>query len=382
MAPNYKGRLLPVVLAAAVYLGIGPGLAWQEIDGNWCSDKGGCGRWDSLFTVRIDGLRQISIFYRNTDIMFFQGAIKEPKVKWTIRGMIKGPDGDGSPPHKFEAILGDEREDRAGKERAEIEGIITGSFKGKIEGSQEKATLAFEGTTTGAIVRKAAQAGIEEKIAGTIRWKLTTSGSKDVEGSFEATLEKKVEGWRILGVYLPPPVVCSENGKIRSVDEEAQMKYRRTTPGFAYVMQEKKNSAGITERVAEVKARELLLRAAWRKEQQDLRLESGRAGKVEAEAEGLRRLEWEKKDREARLKADPGSTGRLEAVAREIEPRNEPDPERYGRFARIVVGTISAKKDKITLDLPTLPVLDGRCVVTSERPAEKLTLERQEPPER
>ena len=200
-----------------------------------------------------------------------------------------------------------------------------------------------------------------------------------MQGSVEGTLEKRIDGWRIEGVYLPPPErPCSEAGRPRSLAEEAHRQYRLATPGAKPEEVNSVNSAGKVERVAGVKARRMIERSNLSKEQQKLRLqEPGREGRGEVAAERRRRLKLEVEEQKAREEA--GSKKPLEARARLIEPRVEPEVERHGRFARTVTGYVNGKKDRITLDLPTLPVLDERCTVKDKLPARKLILEKQEP---
>jgi hypothetical protein len=370
MAPKLTARVLLAAATAVVALGTGSALGWEQ---HWCSADEGCSHWETRYTVVLEG-KAITIRYRDTGFVIFEGKVEESRFKWTIEdGTIKGPNGDAGPVHKLSDVS--LVQDRTGKgDKAEIEGTI--AFEIIVgDNARESTRMAFEGTTEGKAIMKSVKDNVVKLFENQkIEVKTTTADGKEKHITdwqyLYGRLIKKPDGMRIRGIYRPPPAACSEAGRFRSEVERSQSESRLKRP---------QSQVGYTsegkERIAAVRGiSDLEYRSKIQREERDRRKEKGREGKLSAAAEGRYRTEHQAKERSARKEA--GSEGVREA---EAEPSHTGGPHGRGKFMQKVEGTISIRKDEISLNLPALPVLDSKCAVTDKLPAKTLTLKRHEP---
>jgi hypothetical protein len=255
----------------------------------------------------------------------------------------------------------------------EIEGTITGTFK--IEpGVFWKGTAPFRGTTAKRIVRKSIESGKEEEIEDTIEIEATIDGGRH---PVKGVLKGKVrDGWRISGVYTPPPGDhCSYAGLRRAGPDWAKRTW--------LTMERKKLRDYEVKKLQELIQLEQLYSAQPGLKAMPLRkkAELDAIRKLEAVPRGGLLPEDLKAERDARLDVQPipdSDEPPTVAWARKV-PMRSPD-ERLGKFQRKIEGTINAKKDTITIKLPPLPVLNYRCEageVASDKEVKALILFRQ-----
>jgi hypothetical protein len=411
MASHRKGCTLPIAMAAALFLTAGQALAWDSISGNWCGKEDGCGKWHSLYNVRVELIKsdeqkrlekevesllkvsseflrleaqlkqmgmleslisekesffshlehlrsrieapkiEIKIRYRDIKLkrqadflQIIRGKI-DPDVKWTIEnGTVDERDGADVRVYRITARMGKGGGRTTGGAEPEIEGTITGKFKIKPDVFWE-GTAPFKGTTAAGIVRQFVESGREGPIQDTIEIEATIDGGKHaVKGVLKGTVKQRPDGWRISGVYTPPPDHCSYAGE------------RRVRPKWA---------TGAWPTLEQSKLREFEKR--------------GGAKKLEAVPRGGLRTQEQEKERDIRLEAQPlegSSKLPIEASARKVAAPRPPE-ERLGKFERRIEGTINASKDTITVKLPPLPVLNYRCEVDDITSEKELKLVRQ-----
>jgi hypothetical protein len=315
-----------------------------------------------LFLSQLENLRsrrdelrpEIAIKIRYRDIklkrqadflQIIRGKI-EPDVKWTIEnGTVDERDGADVRVYRITAKMGKGGSGRTpGGAEPEIEGTITGKFKIKPDVFWE-GTAPFKGTTATRIVRQSVEDKREGPIQDTIEIEATIDGGKHaVKGVLKGTVKQRADGWRISGVYTPPPDHCSYAG------------LRRAGPEWA-------------------KGRWLTI------EQRKLRDFEGKgANKLEAVPRGGLRTQEQKEERDIRLDALPLQGSETPTVtvasARKVAAPRSPD-ERLGKFQRRIEGAINASKDTITIRLPPLPVLNYRCEVDDITSDKELILVRQ-----
>jgi hypothetical protein len=296
---------------------------------------------------------------RQSDLLQIISGKIEPDVKWTIEnGTVDERDGADVRVYQIMARMGKGGGGRtAGGAEPEIEGTITGKFKIK-PGVFWEGTAPFKGTTAAGIVRQSVEAKKEGPIQDTIEIEATIDGGKHaVKGVLKGTVKQRAEGWRISGVYTPPPGDrCSyyAGGLPRAASELPWAK-------GAWLTSESRNLRDFE--MSEM--RKLSLRDLARK-------------KLEAVPRGGLRTQEQKEELEIRLQSRwiRGLEPTTVASARKV-PARAPDEQPLGKFQRRIGGTINAKKDTITITLPPLPVLNYRCEVVEISSEKELILVRQ-----
>jgi hypothetical protein len=322
-----------------------------------------------LRSRRDELLPEIEIRIRYRDIKLK----RKPDLLQIIRGKIEPDviedgtvherDGDGGDVrvHQITARMGKGSGGSAGGgAEPEIEGKITGTFKIKPDVFWTGTAL-FKGTTATGIVRRTLEAGRGEKIEDMIEMEVTIDGGKH---PLKGVLKGKVkEGWRISGVYTPPPGDhCSYAGLRRAGPDWAK--------GTWLTMERKKLRDYEVKKLQEPKALALRKKA-----------ELDATGKFESVPRGGLLTEDLKAERDARLDVQPipdSDEPPTVAWAGKV-PVRSPD-ERLGKFQRRIEGAINASKDTITIRLPPLPVLNYRCEVgevASDKEDKELILVRQ-----
>jgi hypothetical protein len=268
MAAKRKSCMVPyIALATVLFLGTCPARAWEEIEGNWCSKKEGCGHWGTHYGVDValdakmpnvhevgirgslivfydevdwDGTKRryqrlvpfyrlsdyqpenpLTIRYRDTKFVIFEGAIKPgADAKWKIEGKIKDEEGDKKE-YSFKAEAVDGKYDK----REEIEGTIT------LDDSIPKT---FTGTTEATVIRRAA--------ARLFATKLRLEGVKvilKIDGSRKRMIIVKASmkmegGGTIIGTFTPPPDECSAAGTLRSEAQRVEKVDRSKFASLGY----------------------------------------------------------------------------------------------------------------------------------------------------
>jgi hypothetical protein len=179
------------------------------------------------------------------------------------------------------------------------------------------------------MVWEAVEAGVERSVKDEIEVKVG-GGQYLVKGSFAGTVKKKQEGWPIDGAYTPPPLLLVARS------EKSELNTCSVIEGDDHASL----LAGSPRQVVLTGSPRDVL--GWRTNEQIFH---------------------------------PPRKEPREAFA---GPVTQSLTRSLGKCERRVKGTISARKDMITIELPPLPILDYRCRVVDMLPEKKLELVRQE----
>lgn len=204
----------------------------------------------------------------------------------------------------------------------------------------------------------------------------------------------KEAGGNITGYYTPPPESCSEAGRRLSDDEAKRFLDRQDARDRRRRYDERSESgrkAAAAQSEPVIAEAEVLRRVRspdeWEKRSHRPRNTDDKVHPATATLAGRSRSNDEIAQQKARQSASPQPRDRkIEVEAREplptpkVEGSRDPDTNARGRFVRALTGKISPDRNTITLQLPSLPILDHKCAVTKQTEPGELVLVRQDAP--